>query len=342
MKTFQQILAFTLIGILAYLLAVTFLPKYLVSGMNSHGWSFDETAEDLKRLERADILILGSSHAYRTFDPDVAEREGADIFNLATPAQTPMNSYFMFKDFLEGNLTGGRKIRPQVVAIELYWRTLKSNEGLESYVKSISHYPPTMNALRLALEQESVTAFNLFASRLARSAFGLKSRPENLSDGKPYLRNGFFDSTKDRTSVKRRPSRGIAGSKENQDAQIQGMCGDNKDSCMPRKKQVQYIRDIVALARSEKMPVVFVVAPMPDDDLANNVSERDANAVLSVLAKELEVPFIVDFSDAGLDDYEDYEDGSHLNKLGAEKVTREFLRQIRKIPGYSSHSKSSF
>ena len=49
------------------------------------------TFQEVRRHEDVDIVFVGSSHAYRSFDPRFFAREGLTTFNIGTRAQTPLN-----------------------------------------------------------------------------------------------------------------------------------------------------------------------------------------------------------------------------------------------------------
>ena len=48
--------------------------------------------QDFDKNEKYDIIILGSSHAYRGYDPVIFESYGYKIYNLGTSAQTLLSS----------------------------------------------------------------------------------------------------------------------------------------------------------------------------------------------------------------------------------------------------------
>jgi hypothetical protein len=46
--------------------------------------------KELNSLDSIDILVIGSSHVYRGFDPRFFSKKGIRLFNLGSSAQTPL------------------------------------------------------------------------------------------------------------------------------------------------------------------------------------------------------------------------------------------------------------
>src|SRR5262245_26702081 len=57
-----------------------------------HGGQSVPQWQEFDQKEHYDVLVLGSSHAYRGYDPEHFAKRGLRMFNLGSTAQTPMNS----------------------------------------------------------------------------------------------------------------------------------------------------------------------------------------------------------------------------------------------------------
>ncbi len=77
------------------------------------------------------FLFLGSSHAYRGYDVRLFNKFGKS-FNLGTTSQTPLQSYFLLKKYL--NI-----LKPEYIIIDIYFPLFES-DGIESSVDIISNY----------------------------------------------------------------------------------------------------------------------------------------------------------------------------------------------------------
>lgn len=101
----KRILIFTSSCILIYVVSVISiglisnngLGKNFVFPIGNYGHSMLRLNE-VKTHSRVDILILGSSHAYRGFDPRIFKKHQFDIFNLGLSSETPIQSYFLLKN----------------------------------------------------------------------------------------------------------------------------------------------------------------------------------------------------------------------------------------------------
>src|SRR5437870_3052083 len=64
-----------------------------------------------------DLLFLGSSHCYRSFNPAIFdEKLGTNSFNMASPSQSPLTSYYVLKEVL-------KRQSPKIVILEVFWYT---------------------------------------------------------------------------------------------------------------------------------------------------------------------------------------------------------------------------
>ena len=103
----RRTFVFAVVFVIAYLLAVgaiantdsgplhrvTHVPDPFRIAERSSRLRFNE----VRLYENLDILFIGSSHAYRTFDPRFFNSMGLRTFNLGSTAQTPLNTYYLLK-----------------------------------------------------------------------------------------------------------------------------------------------------------------------------------------------------------------------------------------------------
>lgn len=137
MKRFiKKILIFSFIVSLIYPFFIIGSAK--IFGSNQKNLKFIPNRSWTKKtLEEADnygdvnILFLGSSHAYRGFDIRLFKKFGKS-FNLGTTSQTPVQSYFLLKKYL--NI-----LKPEYIIIDIYFPLFES-DGIESSIDIISNY----------------------------------------------------------------------------------------------------------------------------------------------------------------------------------------------------------
>lgn len=117
-----------------FLLACSLLPQklrpYLITEVEPTGFT-SARFEEAANYKPVDLLILGSSHAYRGFDPRIFEERGISIFNLGTTAQTPIQSELILDTFID-------RLGPTMVLLEVYpWGF--TSDGVESSIDLIFH-----------------------------------------------------------------------------------------------------------------------------------------------------------------------------------------------------------
>src|SRR5690606_20440173 len=102
-----------------------------------------------------DILVLGSSHAYRGYDPRIFQERGYRIFNLGSSAQTFLQTEVLMKRYIDS-------MRPKLVIFDVY-PTLFSSDGVESSLELISKGFVNAELGRLIITQNNVKLYNSFA-----------------------------------------------------------------------------------------------------------------------------------------------------------------------------------
>lgn len=116
------------------LLGLNFLLAYalgvLERDVDKRGYAFDryrwEEFYQLPQGNSLDILFLGSSHAYRGFDPQLLEEwSGIKSFNLGSSGQTPLTSLHVLHNAIQHQ-------RPKMVVMELYFYTFLEADQLNN------------------------------------------------------------------------------------------------------------------------------------------------------------------------------------------------------------------
>lgn len=111
---------------------------------------FDPTA-------RWDAVVLGSSHAYRGYDPRVFRERGYRMFNLGSSAQTPMNGYYVLEQEADS-------LRTPLVIFDMYENAF-TQDGLESTSELTQHVPSDAEAWGMAWGVRDPRALNMMALR---------------------------------------------------------------------------------------------------------------------------------------------------------------------------------
>ena len=115
-----------------------------------------------------DVLVLGSSHAYRGFDPRIFKKAGIKLFNFGSSGQTPLQSEFLLKRYTE-------QFNPKLVIIEVYPIALETT-GLGPFIDLISNFKVTNSMYSNAIKINHIEAWNSLI--LAQMYDLLTARPD--------------------------------------------------------------------------------------------------------------------------------------------------------------------
>ena len=133
-----------------------------------------------------DILFLGSSHAYRTFDTRYFDSLGYRTFNLGSSNQTPVQTYVLLQQYLI-------RLNPKLVVFEVH-PDIMAYDGVEGAVDLLSNVPITPASASMALDYRNLKVINTFCYSLIRQWFcGALDHFEedSIVEGWAYVPGGF-------------------------------------------------------------------------------------------------------------------------------------------------------
>lgn len=301
-KFIRQCLFFLLSSICIYLIIFAFLFFIRVGGTplvyratQGNVWKGGGTyikTHQFNTNEMHDIVIVGSSHAYRGYDPRIFQEFGFKTYNLGTSDQKLMCSYFLIKYYINRN-------NCKLVIFDLYDRVF-SQTNIESHSDMIQNIPSDKAAFEIAFASKDLRAINMFTLRL----FNKISKPLD-GDTSGYI-NGYLPTKKQlRLPAKRKDY----VYKTNEDA-------------------LYYLDKILSYLKEEGVKVVMVehslpsVIPVPD----HNLFRKD---VLPVLEK-YNVQWFDYLTDTTLNGVQYFADESHLNVRGVYKFNHKLINDLIK------------
>ncbi len=298
------------------------LPDFSLLARLVHGYAaspgYGMTQRRFAEFESAaptDVLVFGSSHAYRGFDPRVFAARGSSLFNLGSTGQTPMATRFLIEE-LEP------RIRAKLAIVEVTPFQLLSGAGSALTVRDLAlNRPPSWRSLELAAQTRDFDTTRLVASYMLAPRPALTEVP----GGAPidvatycwYVPGGYCEWR-------------VTG-----DPGLEFSTFDFQ----PSPDALTQLGEVATLLTAQGIQVVFVIAPMPQGTLDVAVNYDSGKAAVGALAAELGLPFL-DFTDPdrmrtlNLNHPEHFYDGDHLNQNGvtafnegliAELVQRELL-----------------
>ena len=136
-KLFLRLLLFLPTALLGYMLLLwLFGDLGWVRSANTtmgHSGHLCSRIKDIPNYHDVDILFLGSSHSYRTFDTRTYQAAGYSCFNLGSSNQTPVQTLVLLQTYLDS-------IHPRHIVFEVH-PDIMNNDGVESAVDILAHTP---------------------------------------------------------------------------------------------------------------------------------------------------------------------------------------------------------
>jgi len=250
--------------------------------------------DEARHTKNPDILILGSSHAYRGFDVRIFGNAGYTAFNMGTSSQTPLQTYVLLQRYL-------KNMHPKFVIYEVYPGTF-ANRGVEGATDLISNDINDSLSYSMGLKINHLITYNTLAYGYYHDfTRGVPEKPvADLAAEDTYIPGGYVEKTV--TYFKNVP----AGKKHD-------IIFDNK--------QLDAFEKSIALLKRNGIPYALIFAPIP---------KSTYNSYKNSAALERYFSRHGDYFDynkkVSLDDSLHFFDTNHLNQRGVELFNRELLK----------------
>lgn len=243
---------------------------------------------------RYDVIVIGSSHAYRGYDPAIFNEAGISMYNLGTSAQTPINTYAILKEYITKENTG-------LIVLDCYENAM-AMEGLESTADMSQNITSDAAVLRMFSAIRDPRILNMFTIRKL-----MANEPAAYVDSF-YVDAGFSTKT---DSVKGEIDYGLDLTLE---------LGE---------RQPEYLVKCIRYCQEQGIPIVLVTHPLPK---ASNRPRHDAfHAVIDSVANVTGTGYIDYAFDHGLplNDRNHYYDHNHFNRAGVGIFNPKLIGDLR-------------
>lgn len=207
-KFLYKLLLFVPLTIVGYLLMIVAVgemklsPNVVVAmGEADH---LNLRVKDIRNYHDVDVLFLGSSHCYRTFDTRFYNQYGISCFNLGSSNQTPMQTYVLLSQYLDS-------LNPKQVIFEVHG-DIMDYDGVESAVELLNDVPISSEMVRMALKTKNMKVINtgLYAFYNQRLRHRLENfREDSLINHFRYIPGGFCEVDTCEFEVKKYPKSDI-------------------------------------------------------------------------------------------------------------------------------------
>lgn len=253
-----------------------------------------------------DVVITGASPAYRSFDTRVFDKNHLNAHIIANGQQPPAVTYQLLKDYVI-------KVKPKLIIFDVCLAVNNSN-GVEAFYDLSKNIPVSWTLFYMALEINQVNVYHNFFSALLNQCFKPLYLNINFPRPKTYYK-GFITEYKNDTTI------GFN--------RVKRSYKFNKTTAQ-EDKSLDCIESIVRLSRKNKIEILFTRQPA-----IWNYNISLLTKVIAI-ANKYNVPFIDLYNEQfRLNPGFDFYDRSHLNSLGARKITRILLEEkLRQDPKF--------
>jgi hypothetical protein len=255
--------------------------------------------------KNVDVLIMGSSHAYRGFDTRIFRDHNLKAFNFGSSSQSPLQTRYLLNKYIHN-------LKPEMVIWEVFPNSFTS-DGVESFIDLVSNERNPVGLWQMALAINKVETYNAYIIAGVQYLFGIGSDyKENLVSGKDtYVTGGYVQRTMEvnRMKVSKKPAVKVF-----------------------EKKQVEAFEETIAMLRHENIEVHVVQAPYTKAFASNIANTAAIDNYFNSLVRSNKVRHYQNFnvSELLLDDSLHYYDAHHLNQSGIQKFNEFFLKEYTK------------
>lgn len=273
--------------------------------------------DDYYRTDKnVDVLFLGSSHAYVSYDPEIFDRKlSINSFNFGTPSQEPNMGYYILKEVIKKN-------KPRLLVYDIFWTKLQNEitigQVLSNYefIKSPDVRNEIYKNLFSTLDKVEYT-FPAIRYRLDFSSY--MNRIVNKVLKIPYMNFEFEYKSK-----------GYVFSEKVVDSETLNHSTQfisNKYTGF-NAKQIEYLDKTLQLCERNNIKVIFVTSPVPPSILYSIKNEYGKiHADVEKIADKYNIEYIdfnIENENKKIVTDSNFGDDNHLNLSGA-KIVSDYL-----------------
>jgi hypothetical protein len=299
LRTVLRVVAFAAFAAVFYVVLLAILPLQKARNLNvptgGYGHQWTRSREALT-WGAVDVLFVGSSHAYRGFDPRIWSARGYRTFNLGSSGQTPLQSEVL----LTRHLT---HLDPKLVVLVLDPLSLGS-DGVESALDILANAPVDAAAWRMAWHIGHLKVWNgLLYNWAHRGVWGMPGFDEPVVRNQDtYVPGGYVE--------KRLRSNTWKGGKRARTGPI-------------RPEQLQALDRIIEMLHRRGTRTIVVETPVTLPFRESYPDHADLAARMARRAPYYDLQHLVP-----LDDTMHFYDAHHLNQLGVQRMNMAFIDRL--------------
>jgi hypothetical protein len=270
---------------------------------NYYNWKGGDTYEKYREFSRTnqyDVIITGSSRAYRGYSPFIFDSAGYNCFNLGTSAQSIKNTYFIIKHYLNAD-------NCKLLIVDVFAGAFTKNQ-LESSSDLVENLNDPSAAYDVAMHNKDIRTMNIAMLRFF------------TEEDQPYF-------SKEDYSGKGYSEKGDSLSKQQQNDFFAKKKLKHKKLEID-DEQIDYFNKIVDLCAEKHIKVAFVYSPV--SYFYDYSIHHDFVGKLKPTIEKNHLPFF-DLSkcDSINTAYHFYDD-SHLNSAGVAIFNHALINELQR------------
>lgn len=192
MKRFiKNLLTFIILTLIIYPIVIWCIGFIFQKGTKTivtsykHNSIYNSKIFEIKNHEEVDLLILGSSHAYRGFDTRKFDEISLKSYNLGTSAQTPLQTVYLLEKYLP-------IFKPKYVIWEMF-PEMFCTDGVSAGIIQILNDTVTPSMILTALKTKNIKYINSAIFNLVdQKLMGLNPTPKEIKY--PHIPGGYFEN----------------------------------------------------------------------------------------------------------------------------------------------------
>jgi hypothetical protein len=250
---------------------------------------FGKVYSEFDRTKKYDILFLGSSHCYRSFNPAIFEEGGYSCYNIGSSSQAPLNSYAILEQTIHNC---------KHVIFEVY-PVAGNLTGTEAYYSMACSGIPYSLLAPMALELNNLRCYNILS---------IKQFIDHTNGDKEYnIKSHYKGYVETNDSLKRTV---------------------NYEEIILKKtildEQIKYVKKIANLCKENNVALTFVYAPIPKELKLTN--ESYFLKKINEVALSNHLNFIDSGRNHNLNSKDHFFDNDHMNNNGVKLFNKSLIK----------------
>jgi hypothetical protein len=247
---------------------------------------------EFNKDEKYDVIILGSSHAYRGYNPGIFEQYGLKMYNLGSRSQSMIGSYVIARNYISSE-------NCKTVIIDVYDRIFKST-SIESISDMVQNLSSDAAAFSICSRSNDPRSINLFTLRM----FSKFSDPLNLDTAGIY--KGFQGAT----------------------GQLRLPGNPNSPWYESNNQSIRYFNKLIRYLYSQRIKVIVAEHPLPGVYPIVPVSHQKFVDDITPVMKKYNVPFYDFMYDTTMTGIQYFSDENHLSWRGVNKYNHSLISRL--------------